>query len=129
MRSQTAPRARARSHAPRDGARMPRRGSSEAQYECSRWSDRCSPAVDLNRYYPVSSEIERQLLIEPVDERRTVFVQKRHKPDRTLLHVAAGKGECAGVHELASKCFVPPLGGGNHLAVQCLQVVLHPAQG
>src|SRR6476659_6539772 len=79
----------------------------------------------LDRDNPVPPEVERELLAETVDERRSVLVQERDETNCTLLSVSAGKGECACVHELAPKCLVAPLGGRDHLAVQRLEVVLH----
>src|SRR5262245_2442988 len=82
----------------------------------------------LDRDNPVPPEVERELLVETVDERRSVLVQERDETNCTLLCVSAGEGECACVHKLASKCLVTPLRSGDHLAVQRLEVVLQPGQ-
>src|SRR5439155_21242479 len=70
-------------------------------------------------------EIERQLFVQTIDERRAVLVQERDEADRPLLRVAAGKGERSCVNELPPQRFIAPLRGLNHLAVQRLQIALH----
>src|SRR5262245_48139695 len=77
---------------------------------------------------PVAPEIERELLVQTIDKHRAVLVQKRDEADRPLLRVAAGEGERSRVHELPPQRFVAPLRGLNHLAVQRLQVALHPLE-
>ena len=42
---------------------------------------------------PVLPQVERQLLVQPIDERRAVLVQERHEADRPFLRVAAGEGQ------------------------------------
>src|SRR3954469_21327435 len=73
-------------------------------------------------------EIERQLLVQSIDERRAVRVEEREKPDRALLRMAAGEGERSRMDELTPQGFVAALGRLNHLAVQVLQVPLHPLE-
>ena len=51
----------------------------------------------LDRHNPVVPEVERQLFVEPIDERRTVLVEERDEPDRSFLCVTVGKGERARV--------------------------------
>src|SRR5262245_19455595 len=36
----------------------------------------------LNRNNPVTAQVERQLLVKPIDERRAVLVQERYEADR-----------------------------------------------
>jgi hypothetical protein len=62
----------------------------------------------LNRQHPVVPEIERQLIEQPVYQRRTVLIEKRHETDRALLRMAAGEGERLW-GELPAQCFVAPL--------------------
>ena len=49
---------------------------------------------------PVTPQIEGQLLVQPVDERRAVLVQEREEANRSFLCVAAGEGEGTRVNEL-----------------------------
>src|SRR3954447_17308658 len=72
------------------------------------------------------AEVEGELLVEPIDERGAVLVQKGDKADRPFLRMAAGKGERARVHELTAQRFVAALRRLNHLAVQRLEIALHP---
>src|SRR3954447_11693913 len=72
------------------------------------------------------AEVEGELLVEPIDERGAVLVQKGDKADGPFLRMAAGKGERARVHELAAERFIAALRRLDHLAVQRLQVALHP---
>ena len=44
---------------------------------------------------PVRPHLQRQLLPEPFDERRSVLVQEPHERDRPLLRVSVGEGERA----------------------------------
>src|SRR5258708_17956971 len=82
----------------------------------------------LDRDNPVTPQIEGQLLVQPLDERRAVLVQEREKSDRSFLSVAAGERERASVDELTPQRFVAPLGSLDHLAVQRLEVALHPLE-
>ena len=67
--------------------------------------------------------------IEAIDERRPVLVQERDEADRRAPAAwPSGKASAARARELAPQRFVAPLGRLNHLAVQRLQVVLHPAE-
>src|SRR6185503_11116918 len=83
---------------------------------------------ELDRDDPVTTEVERQLFVQTIDERRAVLVEERDEPDGPLLGVAAREGERAGVDELAAQRFVAALGGLNHLAVERLQITLHPLE-
>src|SRR5438046_1134219 len=82
----------------------------------------------LNRDNPVPSHIYRQFFVQAFDERGAVLVEEGDEPDGPFLRVAVGECQRACVHELTTKGFVAPLGGLNHLAMQCLKVVLHSAQ-
>src|SRR3954463_16225362 len=72
------------------------------------------------------AEVEGELLVQPIDERGAVLFQKGDKADGPFLRMAAGKGERARVHELTAQRFVAELRRLNHLAVQRLEVALHP---
>ena len=48
---------------------------------------------------PVPSQIERQLFVQALDERRAVLIQERDEPDRALLRMAARERERLRVHE------------------------------
>src|SRR6266849_5619380 len=84
--------------------------------------------VALNSDDPVPTHVERQLLIEPLDERRSVSVQERHKPNCPLLWLSLGKGERTRVHELTPQGFVAALRGMNHFAVEGVEIVPHATE-
>src|SRR5438876_4706726 len=86
-----------------------------------------SPALDGND--PVPAEIERQLLLEAIDESRAVLIEERDEADGAFLRVPAGEGKRSSVDELPAQRFVAPLGGLNHFAMKRLEIVLHSAEG
>ena len=73
-------------------------------------------------------EVERKFLIQAIDQRWTVLIQEGQETDGAFLGVAAGEGERPGVDELPAQRFVAALGRLDHLAVQRLEIALHPLQ-
>jgi hypothetical protein len=104
----------------------PTRTQRFRQMAATRIVKRAPLAVDGDN--PVTPEIERELLVQTIDERRAVLIQERDEPDGSLLCVAAGEGEGSCVNELPPQRFIAPLCGLNHLTVQRLQVALHPLE-
>ena len=83
--------------------------------QCHRWSR------------PSAAHVERQLVVEAIDERRAVRLRKDTKPIVRSCGWPSGNA-CARADELAPQGLVAPLGGVDDLVVQRLQVVLHPAE-
>src|SRR5262249_9794943 len=77
---------------------------------------------------PVMPEVERQFLVQTIDQRRPVLVQERDEAYRPLLSVPAREGERPRVDELPAEGFVAALRRLNHLAVQRLEIALHPLE-
>src|SRR5262249_1148537 len=107
--------------------------ATTGQYRCGcgKVSAYASTRVSVNRSdrdNPVPAELGRQLVVQPVGERRPVLVQEPDKADGAFLRVSARKHQGADAHELAAQRFVAALGRLNHLAAQRLDVVLHAAQ-
>ena len=67
------------------------------------------------------AHVERQLLAQPIDQRRAVLVEELDEADVAFLRVAAGERLRLGVLELAPQRFVPALGRLDDLAVQLLE--------
>src|SRR5216117_835666 len=82
----------------------------------------------LYRDNPMTPQVQRQLLVETLDESRTVLIQEGDEADGAFLRVPVGEGERARVHELAAQRLVAPLRRLNHLAVKRLQVAPHPLE-
>src|ERR1051325_3357391 len=77
---------------------------------------------------PVRPHVQRQLLLEPFDERLSVLVQEPDERDRPLLRVAVGERQRAGALELAPQRLVLLLGGLNRLALKRFEIFLNLAQ-
>src|SRR5215470_8089401 len=82
--------------------------------------------MPLNRDNPVPTQFQGEFFVQSIDERWSVLVQQRHETDRAFLRLTTGERERARVDELAPQRLVPALCRLNHLAVQRLQVMLHP---
>ena len=83
----------------RDPALSPARPAADAP---AAGFDRGSSVDGLTRRLPTSDrdnpvmpQVERQLVVQPIDERRAVLVQERDEADRPFLRVAVGEGERA----------------------------------
>ena len=74
------------------------------------------------------SEVEGQLLHEPLDERRPITVEQGNSAERPFLRHTIGKGLPLRPEELTPQRVVTLLGGANHLAAQGCQVVLQLAE-
>src|SRR5688500_16484414 len=81
-----------------------------------------------DRDHPMLTHVERQLVAQPIDERRPVLVQEVYEADGSFLRVAAGERLRLGMSELPPQRFILTLRGLNDLGVQLLEVVLHPAE-
>ena len=57
---------------------------------------------------PMMAHIERQLVVQPIEEHEAVLIQERHESDRAFLGVAMRKGERARMGELAPQGVVAP---------------------
>ena len=63
-------------------------------------------SVLSDRYHPVRAHLERERLVQAIDEARATFVEKGNEPDLALLRMAAGKHLRAGVVVLAAERLV-----------------------
>ena len=94
----------------------------------SRRSRRSARTHPLDREHPVRAEVERQLVVKAVHERRAVSIQEIDEADASLLGMALGKRLGTGARELAPQRFVTALLGADDLLVQRVEVVLHPPE-
>src|SRR5204863_8088374 len=79
----------------------------------------------LNCDNPVRPHVQRQLLLEPFDERLSVLVQEPDERDRPLLRVAVGESQRAGALELAPQRLVLLLRRLNRLALERFEIFLN----
>ena len=66
---------------------------------------------------PMASQFQRQLVLQPFDERRAVLVQERDETDFPLLRVAVGERDGLRVDKLTLQRLVTTLGGLNQTSM------------
>ena len=69
---------------------------------------------------PVLSEFQREFLVQSIDERRSILVQKGHESDGAFLRVTVWKRERPGADELPPERLIASLRGVNHLPLERL---------
>src|SRR5687767_144985 len=81
-----------------------------------------------NRQYVMVADGKRQLVHQPIHQRRPVAVEEPHETDLAFLRVTLGEGEGLRPLELAAQRLVAPLRRLNDLVVQRVDFVLQLAE-
>src|SRR5262245_12051736 len=81
-----------------------------------------------DRHDPMCSRVEGELAAQSIDKGRSVLIQKVYETDHPLLWLAAGDCLLLGMTKLSAEGFIFAFSGLDDLAVELLQIVLHPRQ-
>src|SRR5215471_14667360 len=84
--------------------------------------------VALDADNPVMPGIERELRLQPIDERRSVLIQKGDESDRALLLVSLRERKSPRPRVLTPERLVAAFRGLNHLVVKGREIVLHASK-
>src|SRR5262245_11176105 len=77
---------------------------------------------------PMRTRVEGEIAAQSIDKGRSVLIQKVYETDHPLLWLAAGECLLLGMTKLSTEGFIFAFGGLDDLAVELLQIVLHPRQ-